>query len=351
MAQFQYYNIYEGLTAVRVVSTTNLAGVYFNGFVNSGVGATLTVTATGVLTIDSVVLASGDFILLVGQTAANQNGIYILTNPGATGIQPILTRRADMQNIEQIRAGQYVSVAAGTVNAGAMYAVVEPLPAQFGVSNLNFNAMITSGLGTASTKAASDNTQPTVASVKGATTANGVAAFADTAGTVQDPTATMTSGFGLTSATGNLVASTGNVVAGSSGHAGTLSSFPGTAANGSLIIAGVNAGGAFNTTVSNGVMGQSTVYTIPDVGAATGKIVVNATQGLMKTVTAAAVAGGNASQTITDAFCTAISTVICNWNTSANAVSIQKVTPGAGSFVVLSSGDPGASTLGYMIIK
>lgn len=65
----------------------------------------------------------------------------------------------------------------------------------------------------------------------------------------------------------------------------------------------------------------------------------------------AANAGGNASQTITDAFCTAGSVVVANWATSANAVSVQKVTPGAGTFVVLSSGDAGAGTLSYIIIK
>ena len=65
----------------------------------------------------------------------------------------------------------------------------------------------------------------------------------------------------------NLIVSQGNVVAGSSGHAGTVASFPGTAANGSLILAAVNAGGAFNMTISNAAIGQSTVVSIPDPGA------------------------------------------------------------------------------------
>lgn len=150
---------------------------------------------------------------------------------------------------------------------------------------------------------------------------------------------------------GNLQVDAGNLLAGSSGSAGTVASFPATAGNGELILAAVDAGGAFNTTISNSTMGQSTVYSIPDVGAATGKILVNASQGLMKSVTAAVVAGGNASQTITDAFCTATSTVVANWNTQTNPASILTVTPGVGSFVVVSSADPGASTLGYIILK
>lgn len=73
---------------------------------------------------------------------------------------------------------------------------------------------------------------------------------------------------------GNLSLTAGNLTAGSSGHAGTVTSYPGTAANGSLILAGVNAGGAFTTTISNGTMGQSTIYTIPDAGAGTGQFIV-----------------------------------------------------------------------------
>lgn len=151
--------------------------------------------------------------------------------------------------------------------------------------------------------------------------------------------------------TGSINSTAGNITSGSSGDAGSFISFPPTAANGTLILAAANAGGAFNLTLSNGALGQSSVLTIPDVGAATGFIVTNPTQGKMKSVTAAVVAGGAASQSVTDAFCTATSTVIANWNTSANAVSIQKVTPGVGSFTVLSSGDPGASTLAYIIMK
>lgn len=70
-----------------------------------------------------------------------------------------------------------------------------------------------------------------------------------------------------------------------------------------------------------------------------------------KSVAGASVAGGAAAQTVTDAFCTSGSCVVATWNTQANAVSILKVVPGNGSFVVTSSGDPGASTLNYIITK
>lgn len=79
-----------------------------------------------------------------------------------------------------------------------------------------------------------------------------------------------------TISTGGLIVSAGNVQSGSSGDAGTFISYPATAANGTLILAAANAGGAFNTTISNGTMGQSTVVSIPDPGAATANFLLDA---------------------------------------------------------------------------
>lgn len=342
---FQQFNISPVLTPVRLVSIANIAGTYFNGQLNNGVGATLTIAASS-LTIDSVVCAVGDRILLQVQTNTNEQGIYVVTSIGTT---VVLTRAADQQCIEQLHAGQYVSVGAGTLRAGNIYTVVEPLPARFGIDALVMNA---------------DPSAGGVAFSGGASTANALAVFSDTAGNIKAATTASTLGFGLTISTGNFAvsagtitssgaiqATAGNVTAGSSANAGTLISFPATAANGVFIISALNAGGAFNTTLRNSVMGQSTVYSIPDVGAATGFVVANATQGLMKSVTAAAAAGGAAAQSFTDAFCTATSTVVGNWNTQTNAASVLKIVPGNGSFVVTSSADAGVGTFGYIIMK
>ena len=138
---------------------------------------------------------------------------------------------------------------------------------------------------------------------------------------------------------------------GASGTASSLTMFPATAANGTFILAPVNAGGAFNTTLSNGVMGQSTVYTIPDIGAATGGVVVSTAAVRMKSVAAAAAAGGAAAQSFTDAFCTSGSVVIGNWVTQTNAGEVVKIVPGNGSFVVTSTADIGVGTFSYIINK
>lgn len=172
--------------AVRVVQTSNLAGTYFNGNTNNGVGATLTKTSAGALTIDSVAVANNDRVLLVGQTNGNENGIYVVVNAGSASVAWQLQRANDLQCAEQLGLGYFVPVYAGTVNAGAMYQIVEPLPANFGVDDLNFNGVITSGLGTAAEKAASDNAEGVLASVDGPVVVDNFATYKDTAGTIQD---------------------------------------------------------------------------------------------------------------------------------------------------------------------
>lgn len=165
----------------------------------------------------------------------------------------------------------------------------------------------------------------------------------------------------------------GNLVAGASGTAGTVSSFPSTASKGSLALVAVANTGDTVTTISNVAMGQASTVSIPDPGSAAGRFLVantatpftsgnsiksSGTGGLVvdagysqKVVKQAAVAGGAAAQTVTDAACATTSAVIATWNDTTNAVSIQKVVAGNGSFVVTSSGDPGASHLNYIIFN
>lgn len=62
-------------------------------------------------------------------------------------------------------------------------------------------------------------------------------------------------------------------------------------------------------------------------------------------------AGGSATTSITDAKITTASVITGNWQSSTNAVTVQKITPGSGSFTVLSSGDPGSSVFAYHAIS
>lgn len=176
-----------------------------------------------------------------------------------------------------------------------------------------------------------------VVMANGASIANHIATYTDTTGTIGEDAAT--------------AINAGNIQAGLSGTQGDLIAFPAGALAGSLRLSAIGNTGNFNLTISNAIHGQATVYTFNDIGAATGGIPVSTAPFIMKQVAQAAVAGGAAAQTVTDAFCTSASNVIAVWNDTTNAVSIQKVAAGNGSFVVTSSADPGASHLNYIIMK
>lgn len=90
-----------------------------------------------------------------------------------------------------------------------------------------------------------------------------IAHFVDTSGTIDD--------------TAGAVINAGNIQAGLSGTAGTLISYPAVAANGSLVLAAVGNAGNFAATISSkSTLGQASVYTIPDPGAATANFVLDA---------------------------------------------------------------------------
>ncbi len=129
--------LYNVLTPVRVASTANVAGTYNNGQTNNGVGATLTVAASS-LTVDGVLLAEGDRVFLKNQTNANENGVYVVKLVSAS---VVLQRSDDQQCVEQLKAGQFLYVGAGNSNAGAAFALVEPLPSVVGIGSFVWNAV------------------------------------------------------------------------------------------------------------------------------------------------------------------------------------------------------------------
>ena len=190
------------LTPVRLVSTSNIAGTYSNGPGNNGVGATLTVAASS-LTIDSVVCAVGDRVLLQAQTNTFQQGIYIVQ---AIDTTVVLERSADQQSVEQLKGGQYTVVSAGTVNSGSVLTLVEPLPNAIGVDAIVYTAIPLSTSG--------------VSFSGGASTANALAVFSNTTGDIQAASAPTTLGQSL-SVTGSLSSLTGALISGASGTAGT----------------------------------------------------------------------------------------------------------------------------------
>ncbi len=93
-----------------------------------------------------------------------------------------------------------------------------------------------------------------------------IATFDGTAGAIADQTGT--------------AIQKGSLQAGLSGTAGSLISFPATAASGSLLVSAVANVGNKTTTISSVAgLGQNQVLTIPDVGAATGNFILSGSGG------------------------------------------------------------------------
>lgn len=136
-----HYVFNPQMTPVRVSNTSNLAGDYYNGATNNGVGATLTASSAGALTIDSVVVEQDDRVLLTAQTSGLQNGIWVVTEPGNAGTRWVLERSPDFHSIEQMKAGQVISTGAGTTNGGKMFTLIEPLPGAVGVDDISWAAV------------------------------------------------------------------------------------------------------------------------------------------------------------------------------------------------------------------
>lgn len=121
-----------------------------------------------------------------------------------------------------------------------------------------------------------------------AVVANHIALFQDTTGTIDDTAAT--------------AINSGSIQAGLSGTAGTLISFPTTAAKGSLILAAIDNTGNTNVTISNALHGQASVYSIPDSGASTANFIVSKLTGTQHiTVGSLQVDGGNITAGISGA--------------------------------------------------
>jgi len=124
--------------AVVAATTGTIAGVYAAGSTTAnppgdggtGVGATITYSATGVVTLDtSVTLAQGDRVLVKDGTTALSgassvaNGIYVVTTAGAVGTAAILTRSTDADNSHfgDLSAGDLVYVIGGNTYAGDQF--------------------------------------------------------------------------------------------------------------------------------------------------------------------------------------------------------------------------------------
>jgi len=100
---------------VRALSAANIAGNY------SSVSMALVSGAVGALVFDGVTLQTGDRVLLIGQNNAEQNGIYVVTNPGDGTTAAELVRADDFNSSDKIYPGVSIAVNFGTLFANTRW--------------------------------------------------------------------------------------------------------------------------------------------------------------------------------------------------------------------------------------
>lgn len=140
---------------VNYATTTALPSyVYNNGA--SGVGATLTASVNGALSLGGGSPTVTQRVLIKDEAGGNApyNGIYVVTNAGSAGTKWVLTRATDYDTsgtgTNEIDAGDYILVISGT-NASTAWVQQTALPIVVGTTALTFvqfNAPITYSAGT-----------------------------------------------------------------------------------------------------------------------------------------------------------------------------------------------------------
>jgi hypothetical protein len=129
----------QQIFSCRLATTANLVGTLAPANSNNGVGTTLTnATTLAALSIDSTAVSVGDRVLLVAQTAAAQNGVYVVKNAGSSTDAWVLTRAPDWCQIEQMIPGGYCPIEDGSTLKGSIYVFVRPIPGAVNVNNISF---------------------------------------------------------------------------------------------------------------------------------------------------------------------------------------------------------------------
>jgi hypothetical protein len=128
--------------SVRLATAAALpANTYNNG--TSGVGATLTANANGALSVDGVAAVVGNRILVKNEVAGANNGVYTVTQTGSGAAPYILTRATDFDSagtgVDQIDAGDFFLVTAGSTQANTSWVQQTPLPIVVGTTAIVFS--------------------------------------------------------------------------------------------------------------------------------------------------------------------------------------------------------------------
>jgi len=138
----------------RLATTTALPSCTYNNG-TSGVGATLTATANGALSVDTTAVVATNRILVKNQANQAHNGVYVVTQAGDGSNPFILTRATDFDTagtgVDQIDAGDFFLITAGSTLANTSWVQQTPLPVTVGTTGIvfsQFGAPLTYSAGT-----------------------------------------------------------------------------------------------------------------------------------------------------------------------------------------------------------
>ena len=127
--------------AVELATTAALpANTYNNG--TSGVGATLTANANGILSVDSTVTVVANRVLVKNEVTQANNGVYTVTQVGTAGTPYILTRATDFDTagsgVDQIDEGDFFLVTGGVANINTAWVQQTAPPITVGTTAIVF---------------------------------------------------------------------------------------------------------------------------------------------------------------------------------------------------------------------
>ena len=137
--------------SVDVATTADLNYTYSNG--SSGVGATLTNTANGVVALDGINLTANMRVLVKDQAGADadQNGIYTVSTAGASGVALVLTRATDADTAAKLTGGAFTFVEQGSTQQDNGYVFTHNGTPTIGTDNLTVSQFSGAGQITAGT--------------------------------------------------------------------------------------------------------------------------------------------------------------------------------------------------------
>jgi hypothetical protein len=241
-------NLAAGLVAKTAVVTSTVAALpavtYANG--TSGVGATLTASANGLLgAVGGYTPAANDRILVKNQTATLENGIYVVTNVGSAGAPFILTRAPEFDNTPtgEMIAGDFTYVQGGTLG-GTQWVLTTPGTIVVGTNGITWSQLTGAGVVTAGTGITVTGNSVANAGVLSVTTGSGLSTNTSAVGNVS------ITNTGVTSLTG-----TANQVAVSGSTGAVTLSLPQSINSGAApTFAGTNF-----TSIPNGALTNSAV--------------------------------------------------------------------------------------------